>query len=203
MCGWWYERHDRFPADSPIVSTATEACLVTLDVDSPSLAIVELGTHLKRNYSDLFALSPRRFEQLVCDVFRRNGHEVILTQQTRDGGVDIIVTKDRQTGGFSIVECKRYAKTRTIGVGAVRMLLGTAIDWGAQTAYLVTSTNFSGIALEKADQLRERGYMIELMAASDLCLMLQVYNTALPTLDKLTDDARREIAEHNLQDRSR
>lgn len=195
LCGWKYEIHDMFDFHDGkfIEEKISESCLTALDINSPQLALTELGTHLKNNFSDVYSLSPRRFEMLICDIFRKNGHESILTQQTRDGGVDIVLTMNKQTNTFSIIECKRYSKTRKIGVEAVRLLLGTAVDWGTQNAYLVTSSNFSDVAVNKAKKLREKGYQIDLVSATELCTMLNVYNTKLPRLDKITNDMIKQI----------
>src|SRR5215211_5952306 len=38
----------------------------------------------------VFEISPRQFEEIIAELFFREGYEVELTKQTRDGGYDIV-----------------------------------------------------------------------------------------------------------------
>lgn len=121
----------------------------------------------------------------------------MLTQCTRDGGADILLLNDETNGVQAIIECKKYARNRTLGVIAVRTLIGAAVDWDVRRAYLVTTSDFSSVARFKAIDYKKRGYEIDLIAASDILRLLQVYNEQLPPLDKLDDEIRRSIIEFN------
>ena len=197
ICGWSYEYRENYLRGTLYNNFITERCLTDLDINSPKLSISEIGTHLNKTYSDIYSLSPRRFEELICDIFKRNGHDPLLTQQTRDGGVDIILLSNPKPNTFSLIQCKRYSATRKIGIETIRTLLGTIVMWGTNKAYLVTSSNFSTIARVETELIKEKGYEIDLISATELCRFLGVYNENLPSLDKISESIRRDIFEQN------
>ena len=71
-------------------------------------------------------ITPRQFEELVCELFERKGYNVQLTKQTRDGGKDLIVLNNSVLGDLVIyAECKKKAPKHPVNVGLVRQLYGT------------------------------------------------------------------------------
>ena len=184
LCGFWFGQYIEVAPMAPIVTQILDvARLKSFGVNAPELALGELGAHLKRRFRDVYSLTPRRFEELVGDIYKSMGFEVRLTQQTRDGGYDIILL-EHQSGNQTIVECKRYADTRTVGVGIVRQVLGVQLAKGIRTATIVTSTRFTPDAAELAVEVNDgvSGYTIELIDADALLKALNVYNNALPPL---------------------
>lgn len=113
------------------------------------------------------------------------------TQPTADGGADIVLLSNGNT--HAIVECKKYAESRTVGVELVRSLVGACVDWNVRRAYLVTTTGISATARAKASDYRRLGYDIDLVAATELAKLLEVYNSDLPPLGELDVDARRHV----------
>lgn len=82
------------------------------------------------------------FERAVAIIYREQGFNVEFTSRTNDRGVDLIL---RKGGTVSIVQCKAYAKS--VGVSAVRELIGTRAAWPNPTeAILVALFDFSGAA---------------------------------------------------------
>ena len=66
---------------------------------------------------------PTSFEELIADIFRAKGYEVVLTPKSKDGGFDIQAFQKTNTGTLlTLIDCKRYAANRTIGVEIVRGL---------------------------------------------------------------------------------
>ncbi len=62
----------------------------------------------KENPHIIHNFSPREFEKFVCELLDKQGYNVKLTKQTRDGGKDIIVVQKSILGEFCIyVECKK------------------------------------------------------------------------------------------------
>jgi HJR/Mrr/RecB family endonuclease len=157
--------------------------LAKLDINDSRLGLDELGTHLSRRFSDAFALSPRRFEELVADIYRNLGYHSRLTQQTRDGGYDIVLL-ERATNRQVIVECKRYKEGRRVGVAAVREVLGVQLDLGVPHAKIVTTSEFTQPAIKMSEKLKQRqcGYELDLVDAARLVETLRVYNSKLPPL---------------------
>lgn len=157
--------------------------LKELAISDSELSLGELGTHLRRRVADVYSIEPRRFEELVADVFAQQGYSVRLTQQTRDGGYDIVLL-ERSGGQQAIVECKRYARTRKVGVGTVRQVLGVQLRLDVRKAKIVTTSYFSDPAMDEARQGAHvvSGYDLELVDLDRLVRELDVYNTALPPL---------------------
>src|SRR5215210_4024255 len=156
------------------------ATLKKLSINSSELGLDEIGTHLRRRFSDVYFLNPRRFEELVADVYRHQGYFTRLTAQSRDGGYDVVLLEEA-TGQQILVECKRYSADRTVGIGTVRELLGVALIEHAPELKLVTTSRFS----QAARAVRVDGIKLDLVDADRLFKALEVYNTALPSLQSL------------------
>lgn len=195
LCGWCREKHYLWDRESELYEARVSA-LKSFDINSSEVALKELGTHLRRRFSDIYSLSWRRFEELIADVFAAHGMDVVLTQETRDGGADILLYR-RSRKLYGIVECKKYADTRKVGVTPVRTLVGAAVDWNTRRAVLVTSSDFSSVARSKALDYLRKGYDIDLVAASDLLRLLEVYNERLLPLHLLTQEDRERIIRSN------
>lgn len=104
----------------------------------------DIISSVKHNPDLIYSLSPRKFEELIADLFHNMGWDVELTKQTRDGGKDIIAfinTGDARL--MSIIEVKRNARNRPVGVSIVRELYGTMFDAQANSAFVVTSSYFT------------------------------------------------------------
>lgn len=118
----------------------------------------------------VYDLTPAEFEELVAEVFRRNGFEVMVTPKTRDGGKDIIASYNMNgIPCMLIIECKRYAPKKKVGVGVVRALHGTQQAEHYGKAVVVTSSSFSRDAQQFASGLRD---MIVLVDRNQLMAML-------------------------------
>lgn len=96
--------------------------------------------------ADLYALSPKAFEQYVGQLFRQKGYQVKLRGGAGDNGVDLELTG--RFGKKAIVQCKRYQNT--VGPDTVRELYGTLIHERAAHAFLVTTAEISDAAREWA-----------------------------------------------------
>lgn len=153
-------------------------------IGDQGLALSELGTHLRRRFTDTYALSPRRFEELVEDVFRTWGYHTRLTAASRDDGVDIYLL-ERDGSVNTVVEVKRYAAEHKVGIEVVDRLLGVQLRKGVPKAMLVTSSAFTHPARVAAQAVACRGYSLELVDANALLNLLGVYNEDLPPLPEV------------------
>ena len=88
-------------------------------------------------------LSWRDFEQLISEAYRKQGYQVVETEDGPDGGVDLILRKD---GKKILVQCKHWKKQK-VGVKEVRELNGVVAAKGAYSGILVTSGTFTTEAL--------------------------------------------------------
>ncbi len=175
-----------------------QSILKTFELNSNELSLDELGTHLKRNYSDVYSLHPRRFEKIVSDVLSNEERESILTQESRDGGVDIFLRNIRTNEIDAVVECKRYAKDRRVGIGIVQRIAGVAIQWEAKKAYVVTCSGFTRDAVKSANRFNQIGKIgIDLVAATELLKLFGSYNINMPPLNRLTARVRNDIIRAN------
>lgn len=92
----------------------------------------------------IFEISPRKFEEIIAELFFKKGFEVELTKQTRDGGRDIVaIKKEMDVKTKYLIECKRYAMKRKISVGVVQRLLGVKVAESANKAILATTSDFT------------------------------------------------------------
>jgi restriction endonuclease Mrr len=92
----------------------------------------------------LARLRPREFEELIAEMFTREGYDVTLTPESRDNGVDLYVAKRTRFGSLLyVVECKRFRPDRPIGPSLVRQLRGIVERECATAGILVTTSSFS------------------------------------------------------------
>lgn len=114
---------------------------------NPSLItdpIQEIRRYLAKHPEKLYDLNPRRFEELIAEILKDFGFETELTPATRDGGRDIYAyVRNAVTSFLMFVECKKWAKHRTVGIDVVQRLHGAAKAGGAHKAMIVTTSFFT------------------------------------------------------------
>jgi hypothetical protein len=92
----------------------------------------------------MYKLSTRKFEELVAELYEREGFEVELTQASKDGGVDIYVVQRAPWGSsLTIVDCKRKRADRPVKVGLIRQLYGTVMEKNASVGVMATTSYFT------------------------------------------------------------
>ena len=172
-----------------------QLALQRFDISDAAVALDELGTHLRRSFNDIYGLDSRRFEEIVCDVLRRHGDVTCMTKATRDGGVDIFLFKPESVSAWCIVECKRYAQDRRVGIEVVDRLAGVQLALGIGHAKLITTSGFSGPAIDRlaTSKASQCGFSMDLVGATELLRLLDVYSASIPPLDKLTPDVVKEL----------
>jgi len=127
---------------------------------------IRRGTLVKKHTGvDAYSqISWKEFEQLVGEVYRRQGFAVTeLGGDEPDGGIDMIVKKDDAT---YLVQCKHW-KAYLVGVKVVREMLGLVTAHRATGAIILTSGNFTADALTFA-----RNTGITLIAGKELSHMI-------------------------------
>lgn len=89
-------------------------------------------------------LGDREFEELVAELFSRDGFEVELTSRSSDGGADIRAMRQTGLGKLlCLVECKRYKETNRVGPNLVRELRGVVDRDMATCGVLATTSSFT------------------------------------------------------------
>lgn len=158
-CGWWDVRtsadHGFFGPRS--VEGYHFAVLRDLrDDEEVSIATQMLINEIATKPDRIWSISPRQFEEIVASLFANTFDcKVELTKQSRDDGRDLICFDSN--GGKFIVEVKRYAKSRSIGVGIVRNLLGAMVLDDVHRGFIVTTSTFSRDAEKLQKKLAAKG----------------------------------------------
>ncbi len=184
FCGWWHRQltthYDEHNPHGDQYYFWSE--LRAFPISDHRITFAELGTHLRRSYADVFSISPRRFEELIEDVFKQHGYRTRLTAASRDDGVDIYFL-DLDGEPKAIVEVKRYAQNRKVGLGLVDRLIGVQLRKGVSKAIMVTSSTFTTPAQSASVAVTSQGqYALDLIDAQGVLQLLGVYNAALPPL---------------------
>jgi hypothetical protein len=132
-----------------------------------------LITYLARYPEFLREIDPRKFEEIVAEIFHKKGFSVTLTPRTRDGGKDIYALQHGIFGSqLLIIECKRYSSTNKVGVELVRGIYGVKMAERATAAMLITTSYFTKAAIDFASPLK---YELSLKDFNDLKNWLNDY----------------------------
>jgi hypothetical protein len=123
-------------------------------------------------------MGDRKFEQFVAELLNRDGFEVRLTPQTHDGGYDVLAMRRLQAFELLfLVECKRYKRSRKVGVEIVRSLYGVVCEKRANAGLIVTTSTFSKPALTTT---RGLGYQLALKDYHGLLEWMQRLRGSVP-----------------------
>lgn len=110
---------------------------------------VELISYLASHPKKMYELHPDKFEDLVAEIFRDKGYDVIKTPRRNDFGRDLLAYYKEPFGTIlTLVECKRYADHRRIGPALVRNLYGVVEHEHASHGILATTSFFTQGARE-------------------------------------------------------
>jgi hypothetical protein len=172
FCGWG--RGDAsFEDEESEAEWTTYNILRAFDISSTELPLKDLRAFIATNPARANDLPPRRFEQLVADVFRNGGYSVELTQTSRDGGRDLLLLSQASLVD-AIVEVKRHR--RRVGVELVRQLRGVQLRDEVAQAMLVATSGFTAGARREADDPRPqlRGFELKLLDLDELMRTLDV-----------------------------
>lgn len=133
--------------------------------------IPKLIKFLSKNPQYLQEIESREFEEVVAEIFRKQGFEVELTKRTRDGGKDIIAVQRHALGIDTkyFIECKRYSLDHKVSVDIVRNLYGVknTVD-GANKIILATTSTFTKDAINFAKEKIPSKWEIDLKDYNDV-----------------------------------
>jgi hypothetical protein len=102
-------------------------------------------------------ISPRKFEELVEEVFRLAGNRTELTSATRDDGADLLVWTPPPIMGnefLTIIQTKQYNPLHKVSSEEVRTLKGTQLTFEAEKAQIITTSDFSKPAITTAKKIK-------------------------------------------------
>jgi restriction system protein len=108
-------------------------------------------------------MTPRQFEEYVCDHYRSQGYKVELTSYTNDYGVDAFAVKGKQK---IAVQAKMYGTaTRKINRQMVMELHGAKDFFDCTKAVIVTDGELMPDALQVANKLKIEVLIIDTTAS--------------------------------------
>ena len=144
----------------------------------------------RRSLERVWRMDARRFEEFVAELCRRDG----CTGVARVGGAGDLgadVVGRLPDGRKLVVQCKRYARHRSVGSREVQTFNGTArAEHGADVAVLVASCVFTGSARDFA--ARQRLTLIDVDLLGFWCRGTRL--TALLELDVARSGRSRRLA---------
>jgi transcriptional regulator with XRE-family HTH domain len=149
---------------------SSDAALPSLDLRVCEVSDELIGL-LSSRPELLYALHPRRLEELLAELYARQGFDVELTQQTHDEGVDLYLVRHTSFGRLlTLVDTKRHRSDRPVGVGVVRQLYGVVEAKNASAGVVATTSFFS----RDARRFQERvPFRLGLQDYRDLQIMLR------------------------------
>lgn len=104
----------------------------------------ELIKRLAAHPELMYEMDPRRFEELLAELFQGRGYETELTPPSRDGGRDVLAFRKEPFGTLlTLAQAKRYAPDRRVGVRVVRELYGVVEQERASQGVVVTTSSFT------------------------------------------------------------
>ena len=120
-----------------------------------------------RTLEGLIALTPAQFEETAAVALRRAGFRAVRrVGGAGDRGADLLARD--AAGRPVVVQCKRYARDRSVGSPAIQTLLGTQRIFGAERALFVTTASFTapavGLAAEHGVELIDGPALVRLLA---------------------------------------
>jgi hypothetical protein len=129
---------------------------------------------VKGKPESIFKLTTREFEEMVAELYRRNGYEVVLTKETRDGGKDFIISNKSLLGNQLIYgECKRHRPENPVSISILRELHSTIITDNATGGILVTSSYFSPDAKKFAENIKHQMNLVDFVALNKMIIDVQ------------------------------
>lgn len=159
--------YDKFYYDDPVLEEEIISSKIILP-ESPEIitkiALINssLVEQVKKNPSFMFSMTSRQFEEFVAELFEKDGFNVSLTKQSRDGGKDIFIVENNRMGNFLYyLECKHFSQDVPVGVRLVRELYGTVVADRATAGLLVTSSYFSKEARDFTEQIKTQMSLME------------------------------------------
>lgn len=162
LCRVAIQQADRFEDEWPLKSIETDASENAVDsivlLPQPTIIITdqwsEVVNHIARDSEQLYTLNWKKFEDLVAYLLESYGWSVEPMGYTKDGGIDILAVRQVSPDVVfqMMVQCKRFSKSRRVGVEIVREIWSVKWERGFHQAMIATTSSFTRGALETAEK---------------------------------------------------
>lgn len=135
----------------------------------------ELLRKIKSKPEIMHTLDPRKFEEVIAELFYRQGYEVMLTPYIKDGGIDIYaVRKDTIGSVLCLVDCKKYRPDFPVDVKWVREMFGLVTKKNASLGVLATTSYFTSEAQKEQEELKYRISLINYIGIQEWLNMIKI-----------------------------
>jgi restriction system protein len=120
--------------------------------------------------------TPAFFEGLIIDLLWKMGYggsrpdAAAQLGRSGDGGVDGVINEDRLGLDRVYLQAKRYAEGNVVGRPEVQKFVGSLVGMGATKGVFVTTSKFSGEAIEYAKHLPQRVILIDGQRLAELMI---------------------------------
>jgi restriction system protein len=164
-CGWWeIKKEVTLFAKHQIwcIYFLSAGMLRKLDLADVDLPLSIVRKYLIRHYSERFNMHPRKFEEIVGDVFKDFGYYSFVTGYTRDGGIDIVL--ENSSGEQIGVQVKRNKDF--VEVEQIREFVGALVLRGVTKGIFVTTSKFRKGSHTLSNLATQKGVAVELMDAT-------------------------------------
>lgn len=144
-------------------------------IESLKFISFEYMTWLKKHPKAINRISWEALEKITAEIFASKGFYVALTGKQKGKSADIIAVQEDNLGIETryLIECKKYNKSRNIGLEIINGVLGAKIREGAEHAILVTTSTFSNHVL--ANTAKFKSLNINLRDGNDLINWISEY----------------------------
>jgi transcriptional regulator with XRE-family HTH domain len=144
---WSRILEDKVPELALPEGETTSSNLIVLPI-APLLVVdewAEIVESIKRDDSSLYQLPWKRFEDLIAELLNRYGWETTPMGYTKDDGIDIVAARRiaPDLRFTMMVQCKRFAKTRSVGVEIVKEVWSVKWEKGFHQAMIATTSTFT------------------------------------------------------------
>jgi hypothetical protein len=112
---------------------------------------------LKKHPEVLDDIAWEAFEKIVAEIFENRGFQIDLTGRVRNKSADIIALRTDELGIETkyLVECKRYSKSRKVGLDIVNAVIGAKQRANVDHAILVTTSAFTNDVMLQNQRLED------------------------------------------------
>ncbi len=136
----------------------------------------------------------RFFEELVAELLRTDGWNVEIVADTNMPGPDIIACSSRTIDSepvIFVVECKKYGKSTSVGVGEVRKLVHWVNkDYMTTLGMIVTTSSFTKTAQSEAQKMS--GLKLSLVDQRKIISWLRRYTLSKDANIAASDDGEKD-----------
>lgn len=146
------QREKKLIEGNKLIKTQQKRILLEKSIALQNKELNRLNQLKISTIESIINLTPREFENLVAEIYKKMGFRVIQTPYTNDKGKDLILYKE---GKKFLVECKKYAKNNTVGREALQKFFAAILEEDAEMGYFITTSSFKYTSLQYSSDIKK------------------------------------------------